>query len=77
MNKDFDINGVGVPNGQYFGFPYSLEQADLVYLPIPWDATTSYQKGTALGPQAMLEASTQLDFLILAYRKHGIIKELP
>ncbi len=62
MSKAFDINGVGVANGQFFGFPFTLEQADLVYLPIGWDATTSYQKGTADGPEAMIEASTQLDF---------------
>lgn len=62
MNKPFDINGVGVANGQYFGFPYSLDEADLVYLSIPWDATTSYGQGTANGPEAIIEASTQLDF---------------
>ncbi|TXC76243.1 agmatinase family protein [Luteibaculum oceani] len=62
MNNSFDINGVGIPNGQYFGFPFSLDEADLVYLSIPWDATTSYGKGTSHGPEAILEASTQLDF---------------
>ncbi len=62
MNKPFDINGVGVPNGQYFGFPYSLDEADLVYLSIPWDATTSYEQGAAHGPEAIINASTQLDF---------------
>jgi agmatinase len=58
----FDPNGVGIANGNIFGFPYSLEEADIVITPIPWDATASYGKGASDGPAAILEASTQLDF---------------
>ncbi len=58
----FDPNGVGVANGNLFGFPVTEGDADLVIIPIPWDATASYGKGTSNGPQAILEASTQLDF---------------
>ncbi len=58
----FDPNGVGIANGNIFGFPYTEEEADLVIIPIPWDATASYGKGTSNGPQAILDASTQLDF---------------
>jgi agmatinase len=58
----FDPNGVGVTNGNLFGFPATEEDADLVIIPIPWDATASYGKGTSKGPQAILDASTQLDF---------------
>lgn len=58
----FDPNGVGVANGNIFGFPVNEAMADLVLLPIPWDVTASYGKGTSRGPQAILEASTQLDF---------------
>ena len=58
----FDPNGVGVANGNLFGFPITEGDADLVIIPIPWDATASYGKGTSNGPQAILEASTQLDF---------------
>lgn len=59
---NFDPNGVGIANGNIFGFSCSEEQADLMIIPIPWDATASYGKGTAQGPRAILEASTQLDF---------------
>ncbi len=59
---DFDPNGVGVANGNIFGFPYSEEEASIVIIPIPWDATASYGKGTSNGPNAILDASTQLDF---------------
>lgn len=58
----FDPNGVGVANGNIFGFPVDELSADLVILPIPWDVTASYGKGTSRGPKAILEASTQLDF---------------
>ena len=58
----FDPNGVGVANGNLFGFPCTEAEADLIIIPIPWDATASYGKGTSNGPQAILEASTQLDF---------------
>ncbi|MGB0167527.1 MAG: agmatinase, partial [Luteibaculum sp.] len=59
--SSFDINGIGIPNGQFFGFPFSLDEADLIYLSIPWDVTTSYSGGASRGPEAIIEASTQLD----------------
>lgn len=60
--SEFDPNGVGIANGNIFGFPYTEKEADIVIVPIPWDATASYGKGTSNGPEAILEASTQLDF---------------
>jgi agmatinase len=63
MNYDnFDPNGVGVNNGNVFGFPYSIEDAEIVLIPVPWDATASFGKGTSNGPQQVLDASPQLDF---------------
>lgn len=61
-NQEFDPNGVGIANGNVFGFPVTEETADIVIVPVPWDATASYGKGTSDGPAAILEASTQLDF---------------
>jgi agmatinase len=58
----FDPNGVGIANGNLFGFPVTETEADIVIIPIPWDATASYGKGTSDGPKAILEASVQLDF---------------
>lgn len=60
--SDFNPSGVGIKNGNIFGFPYTKEEADLVIMPIPWDATASYTKGASKGPQAILDASVQLDF---------------
>ena len=62
MSDNFDPNGVGIANGNIFGFPVNQENANIVITPIPWDATASYGKGTSNGPQAILDASTQLDF---------------
>ena len=53
---NFDPNDITVPNGSFFGFPYSVEEANLVLLPVPWDVTTSYRPGTAKGSQAILDA---------------------
>ncbi len=47
--------------GHIFGIPCTPEQAKIVLLPVPWDVTVSYREGTALGPQAVLDASSQLD----------------
>ena len=58
----FDPDGVGVDNGTYFGMPYTPDDAALVLISAPWDATVSYGAGTAYGPDAIIEASTQLDF---------------
>ncbi|MFA8449566.1 MAG: agmatinase family protein [Bacteroidales bacterium] len=60
--KKFNPNSVAIPNGNYFAFPYSYEESNICLLSIPWDVTTSYGEGTANGPEAILEASTQLDF---------------
>ena len=58
----FDPDGVGVGNGAYFGLPFEPEAARLVLISAPWDVTVSYGAGTAYGPDAVIEASTQLDF---------------
>ncbi len=58
----FDPNHACAPNGNFFGFPYTEEEASLILIPVPWDVTTSYRPGTAQGPQAILDASIQLDF---------------
>lgn len=61
MNKDFNPNAIGIPNGNYFGFPYSPEESDIVLLSVPWDVTTSYRTGTSNGPEAIIDASMQVD----------------
>jgi agmatinase len=38
-----------------------LEQARVVLVPVPYDRTVTYGKGTASGPRAILEASSHLE----------------
>lgn len=57
----FDPNGVGV-KGTLFGLPYDKGSADIIVIPVPWDVTVSYGAGTAEGPRAILEASSQIDY---------------
>ncbi len=57
----FDPNAIGQPNGTFFALPYSLDEAEIVLLPVPWDATASYGTGTNKGPEAIIEASAQVD----------------
>ena len=59
--KDFDPNGTGIDNGNYFGLPFAPEESRLVLLSVPWDVTASYGEGTAYAPDAIIGASTQLD----------------
>ena len=58
----FDPDGVGVANGAYFGLPFEPDEAELVLVSAPWDVTVSYGAGTVYAPDAIIEASTQLDF---------------
>ncbi len=61
QNKDFDPGGVGLKNGNFIGLPFTPENARVIFIPVPWDVTASSHAGTAGGPQAILDASVQLD----------------
>jgi agmatinase len=56
----FDPAGAAVHDG-LFGLPHTPEQAQVVIVPVPWEPTTSYLRGTAEGPAAVLGASKQVD----------------
>jgi agmatinase len=71
----FNPNGAGDTSGKLFGLPFTVEDADIVVLPVPWDVTVSYGGGTADGPAAILAASPQLDLYdedLGSIWKHGI-----
>jgi agmatinase len=61
----FDPNAAAALDSGIFGLTYSVKEAALVLLPVPWEATTSYGGGTAQGPQAILQASKQVDLFDL------------
>lgn len=60
-DKVFDPNSVGINNGNYFGMPFTPPESDLVLISVPWDVTTSYSDGAAQAPDAIIEASLQVD----------------
>jgi len=57
----FDPNSPADTHSQIFGLPFSYEHAEIILLPVPWEVTVSYRSGTALGPQAIRNASFQVD----------------
>jgi agmatinase len=78
----FDPNAIASVNSGIFGLESSEEEASLIYLPVPWEVTTSYGVGTAGGPSAILEASRQVDlfdFNVLRPYEAGLflLKESP
>lgn len=60
LPPSFDPGGVAVGDG-IFGLPFTRDNAGMIYLPVPWEATTSYGGGASQGPGAILEASMQVD----------------
>lgn len=53
--------------GALFGLPFTADEARVVVLPVPWEATTSYRRGTRNGPAAVLAASAQVDLTDLQF----------
>jgi len=59
--RDFDPNAIGDAGNNIYGLPFEVENARVVILPVPWEVTVSYSAGTAEGPEAIYEASYQVD----------------
>lgn len=63
----FDPDAAAQPGTGVFGLPHSLEQASIVLIPMPFDATTSYGGGASGGPEAIRTASAQVDLYDLQF----------
>lgn len=57
----FDPNSLGDANNNIYGLPFTVEEAETVIIPVPWEVTVSYSGGTAGGPGAVYNASYQVD----------------
>ena len=57
----FDPSAAASPDSGIFGLPHTPDEAHVVLIPVPFEATTSYGGGTSEGPKAILEASRQVD----------------
>ena len=62
---DFNPDDAAAEDSGLFGLPFSTEEAGLVIVPVPFDATASYGRGSALAPEAVLGASRQVDLFDL------------
>jgi agmatinase len=57
----FDPSAAASPESGIFGLPADPRAARVHVLGVPFDATTSFRKGAARGPAAILAASRQID----------------
>jgi len=74
--KTFDPDAASLEDSGIFGLPTDIDAAAALVVPVPFDATTSYRKGTARGPEAVLRASRQVDLYDVhfgAFWKKGIV----
>ena len=71
----FDPDAAAAPGSGIFGLSGDGESSQVVLIPVPFDATTSYRDGSHAGPEAILEGSLQVDLFDLDTGKpyeHGI-----
>ncbi len=68
----FDPDAAAAPGTGVFGLPFTEAESRVVLIPVPFDATTSYRRGTANGPEAIRTASAQVD---LYDRRFGRVYE--
>jgi agmatinase len=59
--QTFDPSQPGLADATIFGLPFSSEQSEIIIIPVPWEVTVSYGAGASEGPEAVLEASFQVD----------------
>lgn len=57
----FDPDAAAGSGSGIYGLPFTAEEARVVIIPVPYEATTSYGGGTSGGPEAVFEASKQID----------------
>ncbi len=61
LPKDFDPDAAAGAESGIYGLPFAPDDSKVVIVPVPFEATTSYGGGTSNGPQAVFEASKQVD----------------
>ncbi len=59
--RTFDPDGVGSTSSNIFGLPFTIDEADVIIVPVPWDVTVSNTDGTSHGPENIFEQSAQID----------------
>src|SRR5260221_13971375 len=59
--RRFDPDAAAPAGSGIYGLPFPADEAHVVVVPVPFEATTSYGGGTSHGPKAVFEASRQVD----------------
>jgi len=73
--KSFDPNAAAALGSGIYGLPCTADDAEIIIIPVEWELTTSYNRGTADGPTAVFEGSMQVDLCHHDYPdlwRHGI-----
>ena len=61
MENTFDPNAAAVADSGIYGLPCTADEAQIIIIPVEWELTTSYNRGTVNGPATIMEASMQVD----------------
>ena len=78
--KNFDPSQPGLADASIYGLPFDENESEIIILPVPWEVTVSYGAGAAEGPQAIFDASFQVDLLHQDFPdlwKSGIFMDTP
>ena len=59
----FDPSQPGLADASIYGLPFTAEESEIIVVPVPWEVTVSYGAGASEGPDAIMEASFQVDLL--------------
>lgn len=59
--QNFDPSQPGLADASIFGLPFTAAESEIIIIPVPWEVTVSYGAGASEGPEAVLEASFQVD----------------
>ena len=59
--QNFDPSQPGLADQSIFGLPFTADQSEIIIIPVPWEVTVSYGAGASQGPEAILNASFQVD----------------
>lgn len=57
----FDPSQPGLADQSIYGLPFDADNSEIIVLPVPWEVTVSYGAGASEGPNAILDASFQVD----------------
>jgi agmatinase len=59
--QNFDPSQPGLADATIFGLPFTSDESEIIVIPVPWEVTVSYGAGASEGPEAILDASFQVD----------------